>query len=165
MRLKLNGAKAASWIIGMALAIFVLPASALAAPAESREAYVAKLDPICLKDYNRTTPLLKGIQGRIERGKYADAARRVARATRIFNSTLRRTRRIEPAVGDKAIVERWFKQLDIQARYLRQMVKVIKTKKKKRIYRLQEKIMRNRSKANNIVFLFDFKHCLLPAGL
>lgn len=149
-----------------ALALLLAVASpAPAAPAESRDQYVAMLDPVCLKDYNRTTPLLRGMQRRIERGRYADAARRVARATRIFDGTIRRTRAIEPTPADRQIVNRWFRQLKIQSRYLHRMVKLIKTKKKPRIYRFQRKIMRNTAKANNIVFLFDFKHCLLPAGI
>lgn len=147
------------------VAVLVVAAPGLAAPAESREAYVGKLEPICKRDYQRSTPLINGTQRLIRQGRYGVAAARVGRAARIFDSTLRRIRVIEPTPSDAATVKRWFKQLDLQARYLHQLVGVLKSKNKRKIDSFTVKMMRNAYRANNTVFLFEFDHCLLPAGL
>lgn len=160
----LIGKRIAGLSAAIVLAVLVaVPAGA--APSDSREQYVAALDPICKRDAQRNSKLLRGSERLVRQNKLKQPARRFARAARNFQRTLKRIGAIEPPAGDKATVNRWLKQLGVQVRYLRQMSTVLARGQRGKAQRLEIKIVRNSNRANNTVFLFNFKHCLINPSM
>lgn len=148
----------------IALAV-VVSAPATAAPSDSRERYVAALDPVCKRDAKRTSDILRGSERLIRNHKLKRPARNFARAARNFDRTLKRIGAVDPPAGDRAIVNRWLRQLKHQSTYLRRMSKVLRRGQEGKVNRIYTKLLRNSNKANNTVFLFDFKHCLIVPGM
>ena len=144
-------------------AVAALPSPA--APAESTEQYVEKMERVCKRDFQRSSPIARGTRRLISRGRYRPAASRIARTTRIFKGTIRRTRVIEPASTDKGVIQRWYRQLDIQVRDLNRLARVVRAGNKKKIFRLENRLMRGMNRANMIVFRLGFDRCKIPLDM
>lgn len=144
--------------VALAIAVSV---PALAASSDSREDYVATLDPICKRDAKRNSKLLDGTEAMVIKGKFAAPARKWAKASKNFKRTLKRLEAIPSPPADAALLKRWFRQMNAQQKLMEQMTKALKAKDTKRANKLKIKLLRNSNKANNTVFLFDFRQCLI----
>lgn len=134
---------------------------ALAASSDSSEDYVATLDPICKRDAKRNSKLLDGTEAMVTKGKFAAPARKWAKAARNFRRTLKRLEAIPSPPSDATVLKRWFRQMHAQQKLMKAMVKALKAKSTKRANKLKLKLLRNSNKANNTIFLFDFRHCII----
>lgn len=157
----MSGLRKCVGLLIAAILALVVAVPALADSSDSREAYVAALDPICKRDAQRNSKLLDGTQAMVLKGKFKAPARKWAKAAKNFKKTIKTLEAIARPPAEEAVLKRWFGQMRAQQRLMEQMAKTLKAKNTRKANKLKIKLLRNSNKTNNTVFLFNFRHCLI----
>lgn len=142
-------------------ATLVVAALAQGAEEQTRERYVATVEPICKRDREAGAQLLSGAKQAIKDGRLKVAGRQLIRASERFNATIRQLVAVPRPPADDAKLQKWFKFLRIVRDRLRQTG--VFYKEGKRIQATHESIRTEKSgnAANNVSFSFGFRHCRL----
>jgi hypothetical protein len=144
----------------VSLAVIALSASALAAdPAAERHEYVSRLESICRPGVERTQRAVGGLRSDVRAERLAVAARKLARAARIFDGTVGAISAVPRPPVDAAQLHKWFAYLKLQESYLRRAAAALRAE---RIVRYQHNAVRfvhNGNLANDAVIAFGFNYC------
>jgi lipopolysaccharide biosynthesis regulator YciM len=154
---------------GSAGAVFLvavlLAAAAIAVGAEqTREGYVAQVEPICKVNTQANERILQGVRGKIKQGKLKAASGQFSKAATAFEKAVKELRAVPQPTEDTAKLTKWLTQLDSQTGYLRDMAKALKEGKKQRVVALQSQLVRNAEAANSTVLSFGFKYCKIDGA-
>jgi len=128
---------------------------------QTRESYVAAVDPICQRDREAGERILDGAKDKINEGKLAVAGRQLIRASGRFGTTIRELVAVPRPPADEAKLQKWFGFLRIVKDRLRKTGKFYK--EGKRLEATHESIRAEKSgnAANNVSFAFHFRYCRL----
>lgn len=141
--------------------IAVLAASAAPAPAHAptREAYIAKVDPICQKTDRKLSPIGKDFSAALERHQHQRAARLLDELVHVYARSLKRVARVEPPAEDAQLISRWldFEMRDV--RVTRHMVAALEAREFARYNRYVEKSRALEHRINGTIGGYGFKHC------
>lgn len=148
-------------LVALAL-VFAIPSPA--GTTDSREEYVVALDKICKRDQPRSEGMVRKANRLFDKRKYAQSARTLTRAGKIMDRTLKRMKAVEPPAQDRRTVTRWLNQLTTQSKLLKQIAGALRRQNRSQVLKLQTRVMHSSNAANNTVFLFEFKHCLIVPG-
>lgn len=142
------------------LAAALLAASAApAAEAPTRDEYVDRLETICKPDALATQRAMKGARADIRAERLAVAAKKFARATSIFGSTVKRISAVPRPTADTARLRKWFDYLKRQESYLGQITEQLRRDNPIKAQRLTARFIHNGNLANNVVLAFGFDYC------
>jgi hypothetical protein len=153
--------------LGAALALVaVLAATAFAAtsPTQTREGYVAAVEPICKRNTQANEQILSGVRKKIQQGKLAVAAGKFARASSAFGKAVKQLRAVPQPTADAAKLNKWLGYLDKETKLLAEIGKALKNDQKTRAQRLSVQLTRNGNVANNQVLGFEFDYCLIDSS-
>lgn len=137
----------------------VLAAPAGAAEAPTRDEYVSRLEAICKPGAQETERVSRGAKADIRAERFAIAAKKFAKGTSIFSSTLKRMKAVPQPEDDVARLGTWFTYLNRQASYLGQMTAQLRQKHAIKFQRLLSRFIHNGNLANNVVLAFSFDYC------
>lgn len=128
---------------------------------QTRESYVATLEPICKRDKEAAERILGNTRENIRDGKLALAGRQLIRASEQFGATIGQIVAVPRPSVDETKLQKWFGFLRIVKEHLRRTGKFYK--EGKRIEATHESIRTERSAnaANNVSFAFGFRDCRL----
>ena len=142
------------------LAVALLTASlASAAEAPTRGEYVDRLEAICKPDALATQRAMKGARGDIRAERLAVAAKKFAKATSIFGSTVKEISAVPRPTADTARLGKWFTYLRRQESYLGQITGQLRQDHAIKAQRLTARFIHNGNLANNVVLAFGFNYC------
>lgn len=140
-------------------ALVVGVGSALAAEGPTRQEYVSQLEEVCKPDAEATQRAMKGARSDIQAERFAAAAGKFARATRIFGSTVDEIAPVPRPSADKERLEKWFGNLRTQESYLAQITSQLRADHGIKAQRLIARFIHSGNLANNVVLAFGFNYC------
>lgn len=159
--------KNASWrsdwhrlVIAFLVAALLLGAAdALGAEGPTRDEYVNQLEGVCKPDAEATRRAMKGARSDIKAERLGVAARKFAKATHIFDSTVKKIAPVPRPSADKERLTRWFKDLKRQRSYLAQITRKLRADRAIKAQRLIARFIHSGNLANNVVLAFGFNYC------
>jgi Zn-dependent M28 family amino/carboxypeptidase len=137
---------------------------ALAAPEQTRESYVAQVEPICKTNTKANERILAGAEKKVKNGELKVAAGQFARASAAFAKAVKQIRAVPPPPADKAKLAKWIGYLGDEQKLLGEIGKALKAGKKGQAQNLRVRLDRNQNLANNAVLGFEFDYCLIDSN-
>jgi ribosomal 50S subunit-recycling heat shock protein len=126
---------------------------------QTRESYVAQVEPICKRDTLRSKRILKGAQGRIKQQKLALAGRQFLRVSETFGETIQQIVAVPRPPDDDARLQKWFGFLRILKMRLHVLGKTLIEGDRVKATHASIKAERTGNAANNVSFVFGFRYC------
>jgi hypothetical protein len=145
----------------IALLIAAALAGAAAATEQTRESYVAQVEPICKTNTKANEKILAGSRREIKEGRLKLAAGQFGRAATAFGKAVEQIRAVPQPSADKARLAKWLGYLDKETGLLREISKALKAGNKHRVQALSVRLTQNGNLANDTVLGFGFNYCLI----
>jgi len=154
--------RALAWLLLAAILLAALSvACATSAGAEpARPEYVKQLETICKPGSEATERAVRGMRSDIRAERLQLAARKFAKAKRIFAGTVSSISKVARPAADRGTLSRWFTALDRETVLLGQIASALHAENIARFQRVQGLFAQQGSKANNVVVSFGFNSCL-----
>ncbi len=151
---------------GALLCLAAIAATALGAtdPEQTREGYVAQVEPICKTNTKANERVLKGVRKLVRRGRLRPAAAHFARAAAAFGRATGQIAAVPQPVADAARLTKWIGLLRKERSLLAQIGQALRAGKKGKAQRLSVKLTHNGNVANNTVLGFEFHYCLIDSS-
>jgi len=148
------------------LATSLLAAAALGVTSadQTRESYVAAVEPICKTNTKANERILAGVEQKVKQGKLAVAAGQFSKASSAFAKAVKQIKAVPQPVADQAKLAKWTGYLEGETKLLGEISKALKDGKKTKAQTLSVKLTHNGNLANNAVLGFDFKYCLIDSS-
>jgi hypothetical protein len=143
----------------VALIALALAAPAQAAAEPSRPEYVAELEKICKPDSVATKRAVSGTRADVRSERFHRAARKVAKAQRIFAGTVQSIAQVSRPAEDRDTLSRWFTALRREAVALDRTAASLRAEDVPRFQRVWADFIHVGNKANNVVVSFGFDYC------
>jgi hypothetical protein len=161
-----RGPKLVSIAVAALLATALLAAGATAAtsPTQTREAYVATVEPICKQNTKANEQILAGVRKKIKQGQLKVAAGQFTKASSAFGKATGQIRAVPQPVSDATKLNKWLSYLDVEKKLLSEIGKALKEDKKTKAQTLSVKLTHNGNVANNTVLGFEFDYCLIDSS-
>ncbi len=156
----MRGSKKMIRALAMALtaAIFFSVVS-LAAAEESREGFIAKVEPICQANSKANEKILKNVKTEVRQNKLALAARQLGEAAKALKATEVELAAVEQPPADAARLSKWLGYVKTEASLFEQTGKALKANNKNKAQQLESKLNSNANSANAEVLSFGFHYC------
>ncbi len=149
----------------LALAALIAAAAfAATSPDQTRESYVAKVEPICKQNTKANEQILAGVRGKIRQGKLGVAAGQFTRASTAFGKAVNQIRAVPQPPADASKLTKWLSYLDKEKKLLGEIGKALKANKRTRAQTLSVQLTHNGNVANNQVLGFEFDYCLIDSS-
>ena len=145
-------------------ALFAAAALGVTSPTQTREAYVAAVEPICKTNTKDNERILKGVEQKVKQGKLQVASGQFTRAASAFGKAVKQLRAVPQPVADAAKLTKWLSYLDKETALLNEIGKALKENKKSKAQTLSVKLTHNGSLANNTVLAFEFDYCQIESS-
>jgi hypothetical protein len=148
--------------IGFAIiAVLALAGAARGADEQTRETYIAAVEPICKRDRSAAEQILSGTREAIRDGRLGAAGRQLIRASDRFAKTIRQLRAVPRPAADEEKLLRWFGFLRIVKDRIRQTGVYYTRGERIRATHESIRVEKSGNAANNVSFSFGFKYCRL----
>jgi len=147
-------------------ALVALAACASMALAEelTREQYVERVEPICKKNSDANSRILKGVKGQVQRGDLVPAGKRFIRASTALGKSVAQIAAVPKPPEDAVKLNKWIGYLKKEKVYLQKIGKYLKAEDKYRAQKQAVELNRNNNKANNTVISFGFHECRIDSS-
>jgi hypothetical protein len=155
---------ASSAIAVFAVALLAAGAFAATSPDQTRETYVAAVEPICKTNTKANEQILSGVRKTIQQGKLSVAAGKFSKASAAFGKAVTQIKAVPQPTADVAKLGKWLGYLDTETKMLNEISKALKKGEKSKAQTLSVKLTRNGNQANNSVLGFDFDYCLIDSS-
>ena len=131
----------------------------LAAAEESREGFIAKVEPICQANSKANEKILKNVKTEVRQNKLALAARQLGEAAKALKATEVELAAVEQPPADAARLSKWLGYVKTEASLFEQTGKALKANNKNKAQQLESKLNSNANSANAEVLSFGFHYC------
>jgi hypothetical protein len=162
--------RATSRILALALlglltaAVTAAAALAVTSPEQTREGYVAQVEPICKQNTKANESLLNGVRQKVRKGQLAVAGGQFTKAATAFGKGTKQIAAVPQPVADAAKLGKWLGYLGKEKQLLGEIGKALKTGKKSQANTLSVLLTHNGNLANNSVLGFGFNSCLIDSS-
>lgn len=147
-----------------ALAMAAALAVGAFAAEQTRESYVAQVEPICKKNTVSLERVLKNVRKQVQHNELKPAAVAFGKAAKSFEQATKELRAVPQPAADTAKLNKWLKQLDTGTGLLRKIGKTLKAENKGLAQNYIVRLTNNSRLANNIVLGFEFHYCLVDSS-
>lgn len=143
-----------------AFAVFLVAAVPLAFAAEqTKESYVAEVEPICEANTKANEKLLKNVKSQVKAGKLAPAGASLVTAGKALKKTWRELSAVPQPAADSAKLTKWLGYVKVEAELFEKAGTLLKAGKKAPAQQVVNKLSRNANLANFEVVSFGFRYC------
>lgn len=143
------------------VATLAVATTAYGADEQTRESYVAAVEPICERDREAGAQILSGTRENIREGRLGVAGRQLIRASRRFGSTIGQLVAVPRPAADEEKLQRWFGFLRLVKERLRKTGKFYEEGKELKATHESIRAEKSGNAANNVSFVFRFRYCRL----
>lgn len=143
-------------VIGAALAVASL---ACADGVPTRSEYVSQLEGICKPNALATQRTMKGVRAEVEAEQLKLAAKKFARASHYFDSTVSQISAVPRPPADSTKLAKWFVYLGHQETYLKSITAQLRSGHTIAAQRLTARFIHSGNQANDTVLAFGFNYC------
>jgi len=148
----------------LATALLAPGAVAVTSADQTRETYVAQVEPICKTNTKANEQILSGVRKKIQKGQLQVAAGQFSKAANAFGKAIKQLKAVPQPPADAAKLGKWLGYLETEQKMLGEISKALKADKKSRAQTLSVQLTRNGTRANNAVLGFDFDYCLIDSS-
>jgi len=145
-------------LITTLVALALLAATAAAAE-QTREGYVAAVEPICKTNKQSSDRLLKPVKGLVKQDKLKQAATAFAKAATALERAQKQLAAVPQPPADAARLSQWLAKIKGEVALMRTISTKFRQGKKGPASSLAVKLQNNATKANNLVIAFQFNYC------
>jgi hypothetical protein len=153
--------RSSATVAAVLVAMLCVAGAAHGAEEQTRESYVATVEPICQRDREAGERILSGTKDNIKDGRFAPAGRQLIRASERFGSTIREIVAVPRPAADDARLQKWFGFLRIVKERIRKTGKLYKEGERLKATHESIGVERSGNAANNVSFVFGFRYCRL----
>lgn len=143
------------------VATFVVAPLAHGEEAQTREGYVAQVEPICKRSTETTQRILSGAGERIKKRDLEPAGRQFIRASESFGRGVLQIVAVPRPPADEAKLQKWFEFLRIVKVRLLKLGKALTEDERLKATHDEIQLERSANAANNVSFAFRFHDCRL----
>lgn len=151
-------------VLALVAALLIAVPVALAAEEPTREEYVAKVEPICKKNSEANSRILKGVKDQVKQNKLVPAGKRFIQASGELGKTVVQIDAVPKPAADSAKLTKWIGYLRKEKTFLQQIGSALKSKDKFHAQKLAVELNKNNNQANNTVISFGFKECRIDSS-
>ena len=148
----------------LAAALLAAGALAVTSPEQTREGFVAKVEPICKTNTKSNEKILAGVRNKIKGGQLSVAAGQFTKAASAFGNAVKQIKAVPQPVADASKLGKWITALEGETKLLSEIGKALKAGDKGKAQTLSVKLTHNGNVANNAVLGFDFNYCLIDSS-
>ena len=148
----------------LAAALLAAGALAVTSPEQTREGYVAKVEPLCKANTKSNEKILAGVRSKIKSGQLSVAAGQFTKASTAFGKAVVQIKAVPQPVTDATKLGKWITALEGETKLLSEIGKALKGGDKGKAQSLSVKLTHNGNVANNAVLGFDFNYCLIDSS-
>ncbi len=130
----------------------------------TRDEYAAAVDPICRRNSEANSRILKGVKGQVKGGQLVPAGKRFVRAAAALGKAVRQIAAVPQPSADKAKLGKWIGYLKREQVYLQKIGRYLKAGKKGEAQHEAVQLNSNNSHANNTVVGFGFRDCRIESS-
>jgi hypothetical protein len=156
-------------VVSAAAALLMVAACAATALAvtsasQTRESYVAQVEPICKTNTKANERILAGAEKKVKKGQLKVAAGQFTQASAAFGKAVKQIGAVPQPVADQAKLAKWLGYLESETKLLSEIGKALKAGNKGRAQTLSVRLTHNGNLANNAVLGFEFNYCLIDSS-
>ena len=147
-----------------ALVAVLLAAEGAAASTTTREAYAARVEPICKAGTAVIEGLLNGTRRMANNGRPVAAGRRFTRASNVFAGTVRKVSTVRRPAPDAVRLGKWLDRLRNVKEGLRRLGVALKQRNRLKALNRSVQLRDAGTSANRAVVGFHLHHCRIYAS-
>jgi hypothetical protein len=151
-------------VLAAAIALALLVQVAIGAE-QTRETYVAQVEPICKENTKANERILKGVRAEVKAGKFKLAAAQFSRAGTALKKALAQLRDVPQPTADKARLTKWLGYIKTQVQLFERMTGKLKASDKVGAEATALRLTATVRLANNEVVGFEFKYCRVDPSI
>jgi hypothetical protein len=136
-------------------------ALASTSPTQTRDGYIAQVEPICKTNTKANERILSGVRSQIKHGRLKLAAAQFRKASEAFGKAAKQIAAVPQPAADSAKLTKWIGYLDDESKLLAEIGKALKVEKKTRAQELLVRAEAASRQANNTVVSFEFHYCVI----
>lgn len=141
------------------LLLLALFASFAPAAEQTRESYVASVEPICKTNKETSDRTLSGVKQLVKADKLKQAGERFAKAAAALEKAEHQLAAVPQPPADAAKLAKWLAGIKAEAALMRSIAAKFKQGDKARASSLVVKLTHNATTTNNLVIAFQFHYC------
>lgn len=130
----------------------------------TRAEYKAAVEPICKRNKQLNSRVLKGVRRQVQANRLVPAGKRFIFASRALTKAVRQIARVPRPPEDVARLKRWITYLNRERVYLLWIGKALIRNNKFQAQKLAVQLNRNNNRANNVVIAFGFRECRIDSS-
>jgi hypothetical protein len=148
----------------LAVAACAATALAVTSAGQTREGYVAQVEPICKTNTKANERILAGAEKKVKKGQLKVAAGQFTQASAAFGKAVKQIAAVPQPVADQAKLAKWLGYLEGETKLLSEIGKALKAGNKGKAQTLSVRLTHNGNLANNAVLGFEFNYCLIDSS-
>jgi hypothetical protein len=149
--------------VRVALCVGVTASLLVAAPARAeevtRDSYREVAEPICKENTKANERILHGVRAMVRHERLEAASHRFRRAAKALRGTLSELREVPRPPGDQGRLSRWLGFVGTVAELFAKTGHYLAAGKRATAEGMVVRLEGTASRANNVVFAFEFKYC------
>jgi hypothetical protein len=146
-------------LILTALTAFVALSALAAAAEQTREGYVATVEPICKTNTQANEKILGGVRQEVKAGKLGPAGAAFLKSAAALKQTYTQLAAVPQPPADAAKLSKWLGYVKSEATLFEAAGRALKAGQKTKAQKLVIELTHNADLANEQVFAFDFHYC------
>jgi hypothetical protein len=150
-------------LLGLAAAVALLVTAPLAL-AITLDEYKLQVEPICKRNTETSTTILKGVKTQIQKGDLGPAGRRFIRASTALGKAVTQINAVPKPEAEATKLTKWVGYLKDQKTYLQQIGQALKAGNKAKAQKTAVKLNKANKLANDTVISFGFNHCRIDSS-
>lgn len=147
------------WLIAILLTVPAATTGSAAASSAARQAYAARVEPICQANTPAIEHLLHGTRRMADNGEPVAAGRRFVHASNLFAATVRKVARVQRPASESARLGKWLDRLRNVKEGLRRIGTALKQRNRLEALNRVGQLRDAGTSANRAVLGFHFHYC------
>ena len=131
----------------------------LPAVEQTREGYVAAVEPICQANVEANGRILAGVDAEVRHDKLKSAAAKFTKAAGALKKTWRQLSAVPEPSADEARLGKWLGYIEAEAELLQRTAKKLRAGDKTGALRMSIRLTNTVYRANGQVVVFEFHYC------
>lgn len=150
-------------LVGLAVAVALLVTAPLALAITLAE-YKVQVEPICKRNSDTSTSILKGVKTQVQKGDLVPAGKRFIRASGALGKAVTQIAAVPKPEEEAVKLTKWVGYLKDQKTYLQQIGKALKAGNKAKAQQAAVKLNKANKQANDTVISYGFNHCRIDSS-
>ena len=139
--------------------LLALGAPFVLAAEQTREGYVAAVEPICKVNTEANEKILEGVRQEVKAGKLAPAGASFLKAAAALKKAYTQLAAVPQPSADAAKLTKWLSYVQAEGGLFEKAGRALKAGQKTKAQMIVVQLTHNANLANDQVFAFDFHYC------